>query len=112
MRHVQPKFNNLVCSLNEAEFMQTQTYLALDAGVELLIAAVTYIFLRRHGFTPLRTLCGLIAKHFPSFLAIAACSHAFFLPMQHSHLGMDPSFVFPWMRGHTTRWGCGLKWSL
>merc|ERR1712232_1284822 len=103
-----PAFNDSSCTASVEESRRALLPLFADLVVELLIFWVTCMLLRRGGFAPIAALRGLVATQLPHFMSMSFCAHAYFLSLQHSHVGMDLSFRFPWL-SDGSRWRCGLK---
>jgi len=112
LRVVQPEFVTFLCPISDAEFQTMVLLLLLDLGVELLMALSTYWFLVRHGFSPLRTLRGLVASYFPVFFACACSGSMYYMACQVTQFGMDYSFQFLWVTEASSRWRCGLTWEV
>ena len=107
---LRPRFNHLVCNMDAAEVKQMQTFLVVDILVEAVIAIATYVCLRRRGARPLDMMRGFTSMHFSTMMAIAINVFVYFMVQQHSHIGMDLSFEFAWLRKRAADWHCGLNW--
>jgi len=111
LHRVQPLLNTIVCSQRDLEFQRMQHLLMLDCGIELLIGSASVVALWWRGFSPLLVLKGLLTICFAIFLACAVCVYMYALALQHSHMGMDLTLQFLWMRNEAS-WECGIRWQV
>lgn len=111
LRWLQPRYNNMVCSLTDDESNTVVMYLVCDVCVEVVVAIFTFAVLRRLGFAPFEFLRALVAKSFLPFMLASSSIQFFYLALQHSHCGADLTFNFMWLKDESARWECGLSWS-
>merc|ERR1712160_216228 len=91
-------YNDLICK-TDYNFSKAIWTLLADFAVGGLLSSVTYMLLLRLGeFTPFRTLRGLLTHHLRAMVFTYCGCLMYFLWMQHSHVGMDFSFRFRWLR--------------
>merc|ERR1712079_523677 len=107
MRCFQPRFNNIVCSLSDADFKSAVFFLAMDIVLEFCIGGATTVALHRGGIAPFTLLRSLIATHLRCFVAMSSTILVYFMALQHSHMGVDLSFQFPWLKHPQPAWTCG-----
>ncbi|CAE8643922.1 unnamed protein product [Polarella glacialis] len=110
LRHIQPRYNNLVCSLSDEAFRSLQLALAMDVAVEAVVCLLVQVVLLYKGFTPLTLLRSILALHWPDFLVMHSCLTCFYLWSQHSHMSMDLSWTFAGLQSESAIWECGLQW--
>ncbi|CAE8645589.1 unnamed protein product, partial [Polarella glacialis] len=92
LRHIQPSYSNLVGSLSDEAFRSLQFTLAMDVVVEVVVCLLVQVVLLYKGHTPLTLFRGILALHWPDFLAMHSSLVCFYLWSQHSHMSMEAAF--------------------
>ncbi|CAE8684894.1 unnamed protein product [Polarella glacialis] len=110
LRYIQPRYNDLVCSLSDETFRFLQLALATDVAVEAVVCLLVQVVLLYKGFKPLTLLRGILTLHWLEFLSIHSSLLCYYLWSQHSHMGMDLSWTFAWLQSESTVWECGSQW--
>ncbi|CAE8632695.1 unnamed protein product [Polarella glacialis] len=110
LRHIRPRYNDLVCSLSDEAFRSLQLALAMDVAVEAVVCLLVQVVLLYKGLTPLTLLRGILALHCHEFLAVHSALVCYYLWSQHSHMSMDLSWTFAWLQSESAIWECGLQW--
>ena len=110
MYRFQRRFNSLVSDIDEDQFNQGAFCLTGSFIFEIMLALSTHSILRRWGDSPLRLLRAIVKVNLYDFLSAFMCCSLFFLMMQHSHWGLDPTFRFAWVGDGKKEWLHGLTW--
>lgn len=106
-RLVQPQNSTFLCSLSDRDFLFIQQFLLLDFAIELVVGQAIQTVLRAKGYAPLQLTVGLTRIHTRYFISSHCAVALFYLTMPHTHVGMDMTFQFAWLRGSGETSSCG-----